>query len=111
MTDTHFTVQLAGSLSIRDAADTLDKVKAALAGADSLTIDCSALTGADLSIVQLLAAAHKTAVAAGKPLHLRAPAGGALDILLRRAGLRGADGLSRTPLPAFWAGAQPSEAA
>lgn len=80
-------IELRGSLTIRDAAETLDRLKAELADVASLTIDCSALTEADLSIVQLLAALQASATAEGKSVRLVAPAGRALRALLQQSGL------------------------
>ncbi len=111
MTDRDRAIELSGSLTIRDAGATLEKLKAALAGASSLTIDCAALTGADLSIVQLLAAAKLSAATEGKSLRLVAPAGGALHTLLQQSGLLDPDGRPKAPHDQFWAGASHSEAA
>ncbi len=111
MTISDRAIELSGSLSIRDAAATLERLKAALAAATSLTIDCSALTGADLSIVQLLVAAKTSAAAEGKTLRLVAPAGSALHTLLQQSGLLGPDGEPKAPHDRFWTGAQHSEAA
>lgn len=111
MTTSDRAIELSGSLGIRDAGATLEKLKAALATATSLTIDCSALTGADLSTVQLLAAAKRTAAAEGKTLRLMAPAGGVLNTLLQQSGILDPDGEPKAPHDRFWAGAQHSEAA
>lgn len=111
MTISDRAIELSGSLSIRDAAATLDRLKAALAGAARLTIDCSALTGADLSIVQLLAAVKASAIAEGKSVRLVAPAGRALHTLLQQSGFLTPDGKPTAPHDQFWAGASHSEAA
>ncbi len=111
MTISDRAIELSGSLTIRDAGATLDRLKTALAGASSLTIDCSALTGADLSLVQLLAAAKASALAEGKSLRLVVPAGGALQTLLQQSGFLSPDGKPKAPHDNFWAGASHSEAA
>ncbi len=111
MTEQARAIELSGSLSIRDAGATLERLKAALAGAASLTIDCTGLTGADLSIVQLLAAARASAAAEGKSLRLVAPAGGTLHTLLQQSGFLAPDGRPKAPHDQFWAGASHSEAA
>ena len=64
-------------------------------------VDCSAVSEADLTLVQLLLAARKTAEQSGKRLTLTAPATGALLDALRRGGLVGThapDGASNS----FW---------
>lgn len=50
-------------------------------------IDCSAVSEADLTLVQLLLSARKTAEHDGKRLTLAAPASGALLDALARAGV------------------------
>jgi anti-anti-sigma regulatory factor len=77
-----------------------------LAGPAPLAIDCSGILEVDLAIVQLLAAAHKTAGALGKPLRLIAPDDGPLAALLRQAGFVGADGRPLTPEGPFWINAE-----
>lgn len=111
MTFSDRAIELSGNLGIRDAAATLDRLQAALAAASSLTIDCSALTGADLSFVQMLAAARATAMADGKALRLVAPVGTPLHTLLQQSGFLGPDGSPKAPHDRFWAGATDSEAA
>ena len=111
MTNPDRAIELSGSLGIRDAGAILERLQGALAGAHSLIIDCTALTGADLSIVQLLVSARASAAAEGKTIRLKAPAGGALDQLLRQTGFLGADGKPLAPHDDFWTGAPHSEAA
>jgi len=96
------TVHLAGSLSLRDAARLAPELQQALAGPGPLVIDCTNLIDVDLSVVQLLVAAHKTAAAAGTPLRLLAPASGPLPALLRQAGFVSPDGRPLTPEGQFW---------
>ena len=79
------TFVFSGSLGVREAARVGAELHQALSGSDTLLLDCSGLTQVDLSIIQLLAAAHKTAAAAGKVLRLITPTGGPLAALLRQA--------------------------
>ncbi len=62
-----------------------------------VVIDCSALEETDLSLIQLLVAARRSAQQSGRSLALAGPAMGALQVALRQGGfLSGADG------DAFW---------
>jgi anti-anti-sigma regulatory factor len=100
------TFPLAGSVGVRDVARLAPELQHALSGPSPLAIDCTDLTDIDLSIVQLLVAAHKTAAATGKPLRLIAPAGGPLTALLRQAGFLTPDNRPLTPEGQFWIDAE-----
>ena len=52
-------------------------------------IDCTAATDLDLSFIQLILAARRSAAAVGKTLSLAYPANGALLVRLMQAGLVG----------------------
>jgi anti-anti-sigma regulatory factor len=90
-TKTH-AVALHGTVGLRDAAGLTEKLAQALAAHDRVVIDATALEQADISLVQVLAAARKTAEGAGRSLRLVAPPGGVLAQLLARAGLAAPDG-------------------
>lgn len=92
-------VTLDGSLTVRriDAAQT--KLAAALMRHTIVTVDCTAATEVDLSLIQLLLAARASATHAGKTLRLGAPADGALH-----AGLVSGGFLPDGPDTAFWNG-------
>jgi anti-anti-sigma regulatory factor len=77
---------------------------AALSAGVAVVVDARGLAGADLAIVQLLAAAHKSAARQGVPLRLLAGADGALRAALVRLGFVGADGVARAAEGAFWLG-------
>ena len=76
---------------------------AALRDGDGVTIDVSGLTGADMTVLQVLVAARKSAVALGKPIGLTG-ADGPLRGVLERAGFIGADGVVLAPEGDFWTG-------
>ena len=76
---------------------------AALRDGDGLTIDLSGLTGADMTVLQLLVAARKSALALGKPIGLTGT-DGPLRGVLERAGFIGADGQVLAPEGEFWTG-------
>ena len=75
-----------GLLTLRTVEALQTRLADALATHDHLIVDCSAATEVDLSVVQLLLAARRTAADDGKTLLLAQPAGEALDKTLRRGG-------------------------
>ena len=79
-------VKLAGDLTLRHIEPVRAELVAALARQQALTIDCEAVTGADLGLIQLLIAAQKSADAAGKSASLARPVSGALRDALARGG-------------------------
>lgn len=66
-----------------------------------MEIDASGVTEADLSVLQLLLSARKSALKAGKTLTLSAPADGALRDALVLGGFLGTAGQSG-PEADFW---------
>jgi hypothetical protein len=62
-----------------------------------VTVDCTAVTDVDLSLIQLLLAARASAALAGKAVRLAGPAQGALHTALLAGGF-----LPDTPERAFW---------
>ena len=80
------TVRLAGVRTIRNAEQTRSLLLEALCGHTPVSLDCSAVTEADLSFVQLLLSARMSAQLSGMPVTLAQPAGGALLQALSKAG-------------------------
>lgn len=101
--DSSHTLEITGDAGLRNAQDIATQLRQGLAGHGTLTVATDALTSIDVSILQLLVAARKSALAAGKTLILRAPADGPLHRLLVQAGFVGADGQPKTPEGKFWA--------
>jgi anti-anti-sigma regulatory factor len=97
-------VSLVGDLGLRDAPQVRERLLAAVSAGGAVVVDARDLTGADLTILQLLAAAHKSAAALGRPIRLLAGPEGALRAALVRAGFVGADGTARAAEGAFWLG-------
>ena len=96
-------IALAGAQTIRNADDAGARLLATLAGHSTVEIDCSATSEIDLSIVQLILAARKSALAAGKNLLLAQTATGVLHDVLMRGGFLHADPAApRTDEQAFW---------
>lgn len=81
------TLRLAPSLALRENGAFVSALKAALAGPAALVIDTSDLKSADLSLLQLLVAAHRSARTLGLALTILVPAGGAMEELMARYGL------------------------
>jgi len=101
-------VILDGALTVRSIDPARASLAAVLAQHDVVTIDCTAATEIDLSLVQLLLAARASALHAGKTLRLTTPAEGPLRAALDRGGFL-ADLAQANP--ADGAGAEPVDGA
>ena len=101
-----FSVALTGSLGLKDAVRLHAELLAALEASQSVVIDATGLREADISIVQLVIAAQKTASAAGKTLTLNAGKDGVLAQLLTKSGILSADGRALVSEMEIWANAQ-----
>lgn len=99
------TIQLDGDLSLRNAADICDILHTAITNHDAVSINCAALTGIDVSILQLLVSAQKTAGAAGKSITLDATDNEVLRTALLGAGFIDSTGKARAAEGDFWTGA------
>ena len=80
-------VPLGGSLTIATAEATHAKLREAFGGASAITLDCSQATEIDVTFLQLMVSAQRTAARDGKSVHLAAPPGGVLAEALRRCGI------------------------
>ena len=69
---------------------------------DHIEIDCSGVSEADLTLIQLLLAARRSAERDGKRLVLSAPAAGALREALETAGFLPVDDAPASQDMAFW---------
>jgi anti-anti-sigma regulatory factor len=65
-------VDITGVASVREADDLTERLKHALAAADRIEIDCTGVTEVDLCFIQLVFAAHSSAVANGKSIVVQA---------------------------------------
>lgn len=95
-------VKISGDAGLRTAQDIGATLREALAKHDKVTIATEAISGADITTIQLLLAARKQAQASGKSLSLAAPPTGALRDLLIQTGCLGADGQPLTQDGDFW---------
>ena len=92
-----FRLPIAGDAGLRAAPTLHAALRHALTENECVELDLAALESADVSLVQLLASARKTALAEGKTLTLATPVSPVLNELLATIGL-GADGADA----AFW---------
>ncbi|SMF75349.1 ABC-type transporter Mla maintaining outer membrane lipid asymmetry, MlaB component, contains STAS domain [Tistlia consotensis] len=93
---------LDGPATVREAEAMHAKLAALLPAHGEIEVDCSAVSEADLSLVQLLLAARRSAGREGKRLVLAAPAEGALLEALTQGGLLAEVRGEAGPDQAFW---------
>ncbi len=74
-----------GALTIEDAAELKSVIADALATSTGLVVDAAEIESTDLSCLQLLCSAHRSAVGAGKSLEIL-NSGGEFAAVLRAAG-------------------------
>lgn len=72
--------------NIRNIAEVYKELRAAIENSDTVELDLSACTDADLSLVQLVEAARLQAVTAGMSLSLSLPVSDAVTAALHRGG-------------------------
>lgn len=82
------TVALTGDLTITRAAEILSILKESLQANDEVRITLQDVSSVDLSCLQLLCSAHRTAAAAGQVLNLVAPVPEVLRQLIRQKGFK-----------------------
>ena len=80
------TVQLTGPLTVPTAAAVRDQLLAALDGSPAVTVDLSGVTEIDVTFLQILVAAQRTAQARGTDLSL-VPGNVLLPVEMARCGL------------------------
>lgn len=99
---TTFKIALDGNLGLRDVTALTEQFREALAKHPGIVVTSAGLTGIDITVLQLLVAARKSALAAGKTLTLEAPEGGVLAQFLIKAGFVSPQGAPLTPEGDFW---------
>ncbi len=82
-------IRLEGPLTLQTAQELRDRLLAALAQPGDIRVDCSAVNEADLSAIQLLLAARRSAARDGRRLTLTGAAAGPLHDILCQAGFIG----------------------
>jgi hypothetical protein len=70
-------VKLGPALTLANAGEVADALRAALAGDGKVTLDATAVGEVDLAGLQLICAAHRTAARDGRELEIVAGTGGA----------------------------------
>ncbi len=83
-----FIVKFSGPQTIRESEDAAQVLRRALNDHSSLVLDCEEVEEADLTFLQLLIAARRSARRGGKDLVLTTTARGPLLAALDRAGIR-----------------------
>lgn len=96
------TLEITGDASLRNVQEITGLLRQTLADYSAIAVVTDRLTSIDVSILQLLVATRKSALAAGKTLILRAPPDGVLHRLLLQTGFVTADGKALTPEGDFW---------
>lgn len=95
---------LEGDLSIRDSATISADLSRVIHQQESATVETDGVKSIDIGVLQLLVAAQKSARNLGKRLKIHVPAGGALDVALKRSGVFAAIDLAVVWEGAFWTG-------
>jgi len=80
------TLQWSGDLTVRRIAELKAQVQQALAAATHLSIEIAADAECDMTVLQLLCAAHRTANRQGKTLQLCGECSGQFQMVLNLAG-------------------------
>lgn len=101
------TTKISGDVGLRNASGLAQLLRDALAATDMLRLDVAGITTADITTVQLLLAAHKQALAAGKSVTLAAPPQGVLRDFLIAAGCLDAQGKALLGDAAFFVSQSP----
>jgi MFS superfamily sulfate permease-like transporter len=92
-------VQFSDNVTISNISDAHDILLAALEHNNSITIDIDGLEEADLTFVQLIESARRSAAEGGRSIQLRQAAQGAVLQVLQRGGFLDPDDRDRTN---FW---------
>lgn len=95
-------VRLQGSLTLRDAKQVHGLLQEAISAAREVEIDVRDVSGIDISIVQLIISARKSAEQRGRKLVLVMGPDGAFRAMLAKAGFLGDDGACRQADEEFW---------
>ena len=96
------TVVLEGRLSLRNASEIRDRLKAAVDRFGAVSIDVRDVAALDASIIQILVAARKYARRLGRGCSLLVAADSPFEATLVRAGVLGSGGACRTSEDTFW---------
>ncbi|HEY4201654.1 MAG TPA: STAS domain-containing protein [Devosiaceae bacterium] len=95
-------VRLDGDLGLRNGGELTARLTEVLNSHNDVVIDASQVTAVDISTIQILISAHKSAREAGKRFHVNAPLDGALGKVLVKAGFVTASAETLTPEVDLW---------
>lgn len=87
-------IEWVGEMVLARAEEVRDQLLTALTEGQPVQLDCSKITEADISFIQLLLAARSSAIRRSVPFSLKLPLSHPLQVALRRGGF-----LSAQPLP------------
>lgn len=82
----HAIVRFEGEMTLRSIASAWERLCESFAASDTVVVDVDALTKVDVSFIQLLLSAERTAAVQNKHLYLSSPAHGVLYDALVRGG-------------------------
>lgn len=99
---TWLTVDLGTEPGIKTVVALRDALAEAISTSERVLVRGDQVERIDISALQILAAAHQTASAAGRTITISAPTDGPLALALKRTGFVGADGTPQTREGAFW---------
>lgn len=97
-----YVLKFEGDLRIRQAAEVAASLLAALEANPAVAVATDDVTGVDVSILQLLIAADKTAANTGKTIKVLTSLGSVFRHALIKAGLLGTDGEPLTSEVSLW---------
>ena len=100
--DSVHVIEISGDAGLRAAQEIAAVLRQALASHNKIAVATEAMTGADITTIQLLLAARKQALASGKSLSLAAAPMGVLRELLIATGCLDAEGRPLTSEGDFW---------
>jgi hypothetical protein len=95
-------VELTGPAGIREAEQIRSSLLEAVRQHSRAIVNCAGVTSIDISTIQLILSARKTAAAAGKSLTLAHPASDGLLDTLQHAGMVNPKGSKPAPDQTFW---------
>ena len=97
-------IPLEGKLGLRDVTQVRRYLSDAMSAFNAVEVDIRDIVEADISIVQVLAAARRSAELLGQSLSIVTKSGCAFEATLVKAGFLGAGGVCRSEDELFWAG-------
>ena len=97
-------IHLSASMGLSAAEGFREQLLQALNAEGAIEIDAGALEDIDISVIQLLISAHKTATKLNRPFKLASDSNGVLADALKRGGFMDAAGQSLLKDGAFWTG-------